>query len=408
MSINKILKYACQNCDYYKDYDFNNFDSFPVLERNIVEKEKNRILSKNYPYVISQDLLVFLTSGSTGKPLEIYWDKSDSLSSNLTLWRYRYKYYGILPTDRYCSTHIYEYTKNRVKKCKKVLTDSRNNNISICRLYLDDDSFKEYYLLINEFKPKWFFIQSSFLIKFINYMIKNELPFFPTVKYIELTGENLLLSDRKKIEDFTNCKIANMYGTTETNGIAIECPYHNMHIIEKNVYVEVQENEKFKDDSRSNILTGSALVTSLTNKEFPLIRYKVGDIISITTDKIKCQCGEESRLVKKIYGKENSKIIINEQIISEYTISYVFEYSISLFGYYFDEYYVKKNLNNSSIDIFIIINNDFIKWKERISQVILDSLKEFYDNIKFNIIFTDVMNEPKRSGKRQIMENNNE
>ena len=37
---------------------------------------------------------------------------------------------------------------------------------------------------------------------------------------------------------FKHALIANMYGSEEMNGIAIECPFHNMHVISENVYVE--------------------------------------------------------------------------------------------------------------------------------------------------------------------------
>ena len=41
------------------------------------------------------------------------------------------------------------------------------------------------------------------------------------------------------MEAFFNCKVASQYGCYEVNSIAYECPFHKLHVMTENVYVEI-------------------------------------------------------------------------------------------------------------------------------------------------------------------------
>lgn len=68
---------------------------------------------------------------------------------------------------------------------------------------------------------------------------KLNLDWLYNLKYIEITGEYLLESQREYIRNKYNVIIVNHYGVIETNYIALECPFQNKHLVDDNVFVEL-------------------------------------------------------------------------------------------------------------------------------------------------------------------------
>lgn len=99
-----IIEHARKHSPFYnylsdclmKTSDFDtNLKSMQVLDRDIVVSNEQKIICDYYSGTAQKELLVNLTSGTTGAPLRVYWDKSDSLKSHLSLWRRRTRYYNI-------------------------------------------------------------------------------------------------------------------------------------------------------------------------------------------------------------------------------------------------------------------------------------------------------------------------
>lgn len=103
-----------------KTSDFDtNLKSMQVLDRDIVVSNEQKIICDYYSGTAQKELLVNLTSGTTGAPLRVYWDKSDSLKSHLSLWRRRTRYYNITPVVKYCCLHTNTYSGSRIGEIEK-------------------------------------------------------------------------------------------------------------------------------------------------------------------------------------------------------------------------------------------------------------------------------------------------
>ena len=69
--------------------------------------------------------------------------------------------------------------------------------------------------------------------------------------------------------------MTNRYGCEEVSLIACECEEHRgLHLNADGVYAEV-----VPDDAQRRAGAGRLLVTDLTNRAMPLIRYQVGDVV---------------------------------------------------------------------------------------------------------------------------------
>ncbi|QTA80450.1 AMP-dependent synthetase/ligase domain-containing protein [Desulfonema limicola] len=122
-------------------------------------------------------------------------------------------------------------------------------------------------------------------------MIKSQLnPGVLNLRHLILVGEPVLKQFRDQIEEKLHVTTWLHYGLSEVPGpaIAYECKYHKgLHINEDHFLPEIIDPES------GNILPkgekGELVLTSLTIRAFPLIRFRTGEGASFITEP--CPCG---------------------------------------------------------------------------------------------------------------------
>ena len=92
--------------------------------------------------------------------------------------------------------------------------------------------------------------------------------------------------------------IHNKYGSRECTEMACECSHGRLHEHSAHVWLEVVDEA---GRAVSNGVSGRLLVTMLGNHSFPLIRYEIGDVAALSTDR--CDCGYPTRLLDRIEGR---------------------------------------------------------------------------------------------------------
>lgn len=97
-----------------------------------------------------------------------------------------------------------------------------------------------------------------------------------SLKYIEMTGEELTDGLRFRIQECFHCPVADQYGANEVNSIAYECPEGNLHCMEDNVYVEILDDEGNPVPEGE---AGNIYVTTCHNHAMPFIRYGIGAVL---------------------------------------------------------------------------------------------------------------------------------
>ena len=86
-----------------------------------------------------------------------------------------------------------------------------------------------------------------------------------------------------------------------------------MHILQDNVYLEVNSL-----DCSNNASTGRALVTGLINTVMPLIRYEIGDILTINKSESNCECHNTNNELQIIHGRTINSIDTSELKLNSY------------------------------------------------------------------------------------------
>jgi phenylacetate-CoA ligase len=116
---------------------------------------------------------------------------------------------------------------------------------------------------------------------------------------------------RKEIEARWNLKAIDIYGLSEIigPGVAIECNegQDGLHLFSDHFYPEIIEagGEKVVGSGES----GELVITTLTKEGIPLIRYRTGDIVTMTEDQCP-HCGRTSPRISKVKGRTDDMLII--------------------------------------------------------------------------------------------------
>ena len=287
----EMAEFAYKHSTFYNNlYSDNNvpFNKLPIVNKSMLQSENKSIITKE------NNAIKLMTSGSTGIPLNVFWDNNEYTISNFYTWQLRKKWYNVFPTDKcvkfHSSTTSHSYFDN------KIIISDDGLRLSLSRSCITSDVLLEYTKLIEEYDPKWIIGQASIIMPLVEFSLKHNIV-FKNLQYIELNGEfvedGVILFLKKNL----GISVSNLYGSVEFNGIALTCPKGNMHIIEKNVFVE--------SDAHNNIL-----VTGLVNRMMPLIRYNIGDLGMVFCGD-NCECGEGNVYLQLYRGRKNELVAIS-------------------------------------------------------------------------------------------------
>lgn len=156
-------------------------------------------------------------------------------------------------------------------------------------------------------KPSWIFSTTFILNKFVDYIILNKLEDkvkkLP-IKFIEITSQKLLEEDKKRVQSVFNCEIADNYGCREMWNIAYSCKCGNLHLNTSNLIVDLID-ENGNSIQEEGVL-GEVILTSLSNKSMPLLKYYLGDLAYITN--IDCECSSSSPIIVLEEGRPHEKL----------------------------------------------------------------------------------------------------
>jgi phenylacetate-CoA ligase len=115
---------------------------------------------------------------------------------------------------------------------------------------------------------------------------------------------------RAEIERVIGLKAMNFYGLSEMcgPGVAAEClvARSGLHVQEDHFLVEMIDPDSGEPVSAGG--EGELVLTTLTKEALPLIRYRTGDLVSITLDP--CKCGRSTIRLTALRGRRDDMLIV--------------------------------------------------------------------------------------------------
>ncbi len=125
------------------------------------------------------------------------------------------------------------------------------------------------------------------------------------LKAVYTFSETLQDFQRAAIQDAFQCRVFNWYGNTEMCANIVECECGELHLKAEHSFVEVlnERNEPCRPGE-----TGRLVCTGFGNRAFPLIRYEVGDTVTLSA-RTAARCGRAGVLVEQVLGRREDYIV---------------------------------------------------------------------------------------------------
>lgn len=290
-----FLSFSKSNAPFYQDIDLSatvdSINKLPILHKEDLRKNINDIHT-----IPKSSGIVSKTGGTTGKSLEVIFTK-DNMQERfaiLDLFRGQFGYKLGKKTAWFSGKNLLnnrDLNKNRFWK-----TDYLYNVRYYSTFHIKESYLKFYIQNLIAFKPQYMVGFPSNMLEIAKYGIKNDIQFPKRIiKAIFPTAETVTPYVRQIIESYFHCGVYDQYASSEGAPFIIECKNKNLHLELLSGVFEVL------DDKNEPARSGKLVVTSFTTYGTPLIRYDIGDSITLSDDT--CDCGNNNPLVKEILGR---------------------------------------------------------------------------------------------------------
>ena len=296
-----IVKYHYKNNEFYRNKIGSKlpekWEDIPILQKNDYQVTNKKLISDTFG---KKDLYSGYTSGSSGHPFSFAKDKF-SHAMTWALRKDRFKFYDLTLDSKQARFYgiPFEKMEYMIEKTK----DFFSNRDRFPVFDLSDEVLE---IFIEKFrKTKFEYINgySTALVLFARYLIKRKIKLkdvCPTLKVCLATSENCTDDDKKIILEGFGIPAVNEYGASEVDLIAFEDLKGNWILSDEILFTEVLDDD---GNPMVNGGDGRLVLTSLTNKAMPFIRYEIGDMAIV-------EPGRDKIRIKGLIGGANDIVIL--------------------------------------------------------------------------------------------------
>lgn len=296
---NDMVRFAIRHTDYYRDSfrgiagpDFDPVE-LPVLTRQAVVERRDALVAGGPGQA---GLKLAYTGGSTGKPLAFYYTDEKTEQMRAGMMR-SYRWAGWRPGEK-----VLNFWGARQDIRKPRTPGDRLRRYAAAEQTLGAYEFYETDLLdwarhVQSWKPVLLQGYASILAELAQFVQRHNMRMPATIKGVFSTAEVLYDWQRAAIESAFSCTVYNQYGSREVPNIGLQCAHGNFHI-----FSDLVKLESIPVDGEHRLL-----VTSLTNRVMPMIRYELGDLGRLQAGQ--CSCGSPFPLLTLDVCRKNDLIV---------------------------------------------------------------------------------------------------
>ncbi|MBC9227708.1 phenylacetate--CoA ligase family protein [Aeromicrobium sp. zg-636] len=271
------------------------FESLPFVTKSDLREHFESIRT---PEATRRTSAVSRTGGSTGLPVHLLRDLR--FPSRALEWRL-FHWWGVDPwEDRAIVTRHILTGKTRVKHDLAWLPSRR---IQLDAYRITDETVRSFAHQWNRVRPPFLLGYGGGVLDFARRAARLGLTLEPP-RAIAVTAAPLTAGTRHEIESLLGAPCYDHYRSAEVPWLAGECQAQaGMH-----VFADVRRVEILDDDDRPVPAgqEGHVVATDLTNRVFPIIRYRLGDISSLMTGS--CACGRTLPRLGAISGRNSDAL----------------------------------------------------------------------------------------------------
>ncbi len=252
------------------------WEDLPVMEKQDYQADLRSILTDGMD---ARTLYRSSTSGSSGHPFSFAKDKF-SHACAWALIRDRYRWHGITLASR--QARFYGIPLAGPQYAAEKLKDRLMNRVRFPVFDLSDRTLEKFAHRFRHDRFDYIYGYTNSLVIFARYLLGRGISlktWCPVLKACIVTSETCLPEDRTLLERALGVRVVNEYGASEVGVIAFENPAGELVVSEENLKIEIvgEEGAVLGDGA-----SGSILITDLHNRAFPFLRYRIGDLATVS------------------------------------------------------------------------------------------------------------------------------
>jgi phenylacetate-CoA ligase len=256
---------------------------FPLLEKATLRARREEMVWRQE----GPRVKLVRTSGSTNEALQFY--TSNSREAEINAARIRgHRWIGINKGDRevyFWGSPVELHAQDRIKRVRDWLVNEPLTN----GFEITADAVRCYVEQWKRWRPKCIFgYPNSFLL-----MVQLADKAGVDLKDVKRAGTKVLCTtsemlgevNRRILSEAFGLPVYDSFGLREAALVGHECDHFTMHTTDEHVILETIDPETLKPTDGE----GELVVTSLISRVMPVIRYRTGDIVTLSNEP--CPCG---------------------------------------------------------------------------------------------------------------------
>ncbi len=293
-----LVRHAAASVPYYTHRlgDLSNWDGrpefLPILTKEAVRAHLDELLER---HANRARVGIGHTGGSTGQPLAFWYDEAKHELMRAGMMR-GFMLSGWRPGQKVLYLWGARQDVGKDGVFGQRLADALAGERTVAALEYSEERLAAWANLIRRWRPTLLYGYASALDELARHVIDRGLAMPDSLVGVYSTAEMLLDEARARMARAFGCKVFNQYGCREVPNIAWECRHGGMHVMADLVHLESMHR-----DGEDRLL-----VTSLTNRLMPFIRYELGDAGRLLEGE--CPCGSPFPLMEMGLCRKNDLI----------------------------------------------------------------------------------------------------
>ncbi len=310
--VTAILRHACRQVPFYRDFctregldptalTFADLQRFPLQTKRELMDRVERFLDPATP---PSDLIPNFTGGSSGAPFQFFNDRRILEIHKANDMRGR-TWTGWSPGEKQAILWAHPRDNKASRSLRGRFLENVVHRMRTLNAYnMDAARIDEFYLELKSYQPIMmlgFASSLAFFAEYLQHQGKKTIP----LKGILSSAETLTPEHRAAIEGFFECKVFDRYGSREFGVIAQQCEkLGGLHVFSDQVHLEILRPDGTPCNPGER---GEIVITDLTNRAMPFIRYRTGDMATWLREP--CSCGRGFPLLEGVSGRTSELLV---------------------------------------------------------------------------------------------------
>ena len=303
----QLIKQGALGTSYYtkgpydldKSINLSQLSSLPILEKLQVRAHTADLYSA---HVSGEKTSVINTSGTSGSPLRVL-ATVRSIQENYAFFSRFLACAGVSPFDRsvtFAGRMVVPATHDAAPFHR---FNAATNTYLFSSYHLSEKNFPAYIQALERVDPVFIDSYPSSIGTLARFINARGVQHKVRPRAIVTSSETLTDRCREDIEKAFGCKVFDQYGCAEMACFIYQCEHGRYHSAPEYGVVEVV------DDEGRNLPAGEVghfILTGLLNVAMPLVRYKIGDMGSLSAEA--CPCGRNHPVIGSLLGRADDLI----------------------------------------------------------------------------------------------------